>query len=1374
MKLLSFIGGTDEQRSTNLSDDKCINLYPVTNNNGTVQGFYKVDGLKLEGTLSGIPTGAYKASNGRAFYVAGTVLYELTVVGGVYTSTSRGTVTAGTYEFSDNGLELIGVNGTDGRILTFSSNALAKIAVVSTDVTLSIATPCVATKAAHGLVVGNAFMFTSTGTLPNGVTANTRYYVVSSGFTTGTFQFSLTLGGTSVNTTETLGDHSFYIVGDVGIAISSETTFTKINHGLAAGDSITFTTTEVLPTGLNNYTTYYVLASGLTANIFYVSTTQGGAKLVTSGIQSGVHSFIAKKGTLENIDVTISTASPAVVTIPTTTSTVTPLTPDYVTGGAGNSGVALSTDGLFAYGTNTGSNQIYCYSISSGLLVYASAVNTSASPYKIIVSANNKFVYATCSADDVVVAFTRNLSTGALTPISTYDTGNNPVGLSESPDGFHLYVANQNDNAAAGSLSSYSINQTTGVLTPVATTLTGANGCFDVAVSPDNSHVYATNNQGQSIAAFARNTGTGVITAVSGSPFSCASNAKGVAISPDNLFVYAVCGTGNTVSVFSRNLSTGILTPISSSVTTASNPTDIKISSTGLDVYISCSTGNVVSAFSRSTSTGLITLVTDVVTGVTPAFMSLNTSYLYVASTDAKIFQYAVGGTQHKTTAGSSIVFETTGLLPLGIEAGVTYYVLSTGITTNTFRISDTLEGTAINTTNPVGIITVTTLGYGFPNGCTTVSYMNGRFIACEPNTQNFYVSEVLDGVYWDAINVQTVDSNPDYVITQAVSHNELIVFCDESGEVFYDSGTIPTPFVRNTSGIFEIGCAAKYSVANLDNTIYWLGKSSQGNGIVYKLSGYTPQRISTFSIENEIQAMTDISDAKAYSYQKDGHHYYAITFPSSIKTFVYDVNTQLWHERVDSAVGVDPNYLYLTALTPATIATGVSPYGVYVTPDDLNVYVCNSTSGTVSQYSRSLTTGLLTAIGSPVSTTGASPIIITGSADGLSLYVSNDTGGISHFSRDAGTGLITFVSAVTSGQNSRGVCVSPDDKNVYAANRGGIQGITEYTRSLSTGVITILGNIALTGNPDGIAISPDGLFVYVTTTTTNTIVIYSRNATTGVLTLSTSIACGNSSYGIIATTTNVYASSFSENFIYQYSRNTTTGALTLLGTIATGTSPFGIAVSSDKSTLLVANSGNATISNFHIPATGILELSGYAAIASGTTPISISITSDDKFVYSANSGVNTVSKYSFTSANTQRIIGYYIYFNNKHLAMHTGFEALYSYDSSTYKNGTKSMPYTRSFRAPESDMKYVRHNLLEIEAETGVGATIADVISLRWSNDNGNTWSTPITRPLGTSGEFAKLIRWHRLGQTKGYPRIYEISGNSNTKIAILAVYLS
>ena len=43
---------------------------------------------------------------------------------------------------------------------------------------------------------------------------------------------------------------------------------------------------------------------------------------------------------------------------------------------------------------------------------------------------------------------------------------------------------------------------------------------------------------------------------------------------------------------------------------------------------------------------------------------------------------------------------------------------------------------------------------------------------------------------------------------------------------------------------------------------------------------------------------MTTTTDARAIAYQKDGHHFYILTFPSENKTWTLDVNTSLWHER--------------------------------------------------------------------------------------------------------------------------------------------------------------------------------------------------------------------------------------------------------------------------------------------------------------------------------------------------------------------------------------------------------------------------------------------------------------------------------------------
>lgn len=64
-------------------------------------------------------------------------------------------------------------------------------------------------------------------------------------------------------------------------------------HGLEAGAPVSFSTTGALPTGLTAATTYYVVASGLTATEFSVSATSGGAAIETTGAGSGVHTLTA-------------------------------------------------------------------------------------------------------------------------------------------------------------------------------------------------------------------------------------------------------------------------------------------------------------------------------------------------------------------------------------------------------------------------------------------------------------------------------------------------------------------------------------------------------------------------------------------------------------------------------------------------------------------------------------------------------------------------------------------------------------------------------------------------------------------------------------------------------------------------------------------------------------------------------------------------------------------------------------------------------------------------------------------------------------------------------------------------------------------------
>lgn len=182
--------------------------------------------------------------------------------------------------------------------------------------------------------------------------------------------------------------------------------------------------------------------------------------------------------------------------------------------------------------------------------------------------------------------------------------------------------------------------------------------------------------------------------------------------------------------------------------------------------------------------------------------------------------------------------------------------------------------------------------------GAVTVGYIDGYFVFNEPNTSRIWVTSLFDGLSVDPLDFASAEANPDNVLSLIVDHQETWLFGSNSIEVWYDAGLPDFPLQRQQGAVNEIGCAAAYSVAKLDNSVFWLGSDNRGRGIVYRANGYTGQRVSTHAVEWQIQQYGDISDAVAYSYQQDGHSFYVLTFPSAQATWVYDAATQAWHER--------------------------------------------------------------------------------------------------------------------------------------------------------------------------------------------------------------------------------------------------------------------------------------------------------------------------------------------------------------------------------------------------------------------------------------------------------------------------------------------
>lgn len=178
-----------------------------------------------------------------------------------------------------------------------------------------------------------------------------------------------------------------------------------------------------------------------------------------------------------------------------------------------------------------------------------------------------------------------------------------------------------------------------------------------------------------------------------------------------------------------------------------------------------------------------------------------------------------------------------------------------------------------------------------------TITYLDGYFIA-NTSLGQFYISALQDGTSWAALDFATAESSPDGLVRVYASLGQLWLQGDRTTEVWYDSGDLNFPFAKIQGAKIETGTAAAHTSMNVDNTLFWLGKNKDGMGIVYRNAGYVPQRISTSPIEEKIIASGDLSLIRGYTYQKDGHIFYALTGGNLTTTFVYDVATSLWHER--------------------------------------------------------------------------------------------------------------------------------------------------------------------------------------------------------------------------------------------------------------------------------------------------------------------------------------------------------------------------------------------------------------------------------------------------------------------------------------------
>lgn len=175
---------------------------------------------------------------------------------------------------------------------------------------------------------------------------------------------------------------------------------------------------------------------------------------------------------------------------------------------------------------------------------------------------------------------------------------------------------------------------------------------------------------------------------------------------------------------------------------------------------------------------------------------------------------------------------------------------------------------------------------------------MDNYVIFTENIGGQFGITALADLSTINPLDVATAEGLPDDLVSVFADHREAWLFGQISTEIWTDTGAAFFPFERSPGGFIEMGCAAKRTPTKIDNSVFWLGRDTNGQAVVFRANAYVPTRISTHAVEFAMGRYADISDAIGFSYQEEGHSFYWLTFPSGDGSWVYDIAAGGWHER--------------------------------------------------------------------------------------------------------------------------------------------------------------------------------------------------------------------------------------------------------------------------------------------------------------------------------------------------------------------------------------------------------------------------------------------------------------------------------------------
>ena len=180
------------------------------------------------------------------------------------------------------------------------------------------------------------------------------------------------------------------------------------------------------------------------------------------------------------------------------------------------------------------------------------------------------------------------------------------------------------------------------------------------------------------------------------------------------------------------------------------------------------------------------------------------------------------------------------------------------------------------------------------------VASFNSRFWLNRPDSNEFFGSEVEDGLNYDALFFASADKTSDVWKNVKALNTELLLFGSKSIERWQDINvSTGFPLRRVQGGTINRGIASAKSLAQWESTLFWLADDFT----VRSLSEGGMSKISDLSLETQISQYNSPSAAIGFVVDYPFYKCYCLTFPQNDVTWCYDITRGAWHQRKSTDV---------------------------------------------------------------------------------------------------------------------------------------------------------------------------------------------------------------------------------------------------------------------------------------------------------------------------------------------------------------------------------------------------------------------------------------------------------------------------------------